>query len=222
MATKRSFKMKLSAKQLNEEEFIMTSGIVGIRKDGKIPVRTAKGLVLTVRAAGCLLEPEEGNTVLIAENSFGGGYILTVLERNNEKPAMLGMSGDITFKAGGNITISGENIAIAGEESMDITAPSFSLRSQEGSVETENMNLTGKHFSADLKSVKTILGSLESSVGRLVQRITRYYSRIDELADMRFKKLHCFVRDTLSMKGRDITVRAEKNINMDGKKINVG
>lgn len=214
--------MKLSAKQLNEEEFVMAAGIVGVGKDGKIPVRTAKGLVLAVRAAGCLLEPEEGDMVLVAENSSGGGYILTVLERNQEKPAVLKVSGDVAFKAGGNMTISGDNIAVAGEESVNITALSFTLRSHEGSVETENLNLTGKHLSADLKSVKTVLGSLESSVGRLVERITRYYARIDELADLRYKRLRCFVRDTLSMKGRDVTVRAEKNINMDGKKINVG
>jgi len=214
--------MKLSVKQIENEEFAMTAGIAGVRKDGKIPVRTAKGLVIAVRAAGCLLEPEEGDTVLLVENSSGGGYILTVLERDEQKTAVVDIPGSVAIKAGGNLTIAGEDVALTGREQVDIAAPVFNLRSRESSVETTNLNIKGKHLLADLKSAKTVLGSLESSVGRLVERITRYYARIDELADMRYKRLRCFVSETLFMKGRDVNVRAEGNINMDGKKINMG
>jgi len=214
--------MKLHTKLLNEEEFIMTSGIVGAVKDGKTHVRTAKGLVAAVRAAGCLLEPEEGDTVLLVENSYGGGYILTVLERDEKKTAVLGIPGTVAIKAGGSLTIAGEDVNLTGREQVDIIAPVFNLRSRESSMETVNLNIKGKHLSADLKSAKTVLGSLESSIGRLVERITRYYARIDELADMRYKRLRCFVRDTLFMKGHDVTVHAEGDINMDGKKINMG
>jgi hypothetical protein len=214
--------MKLPTKLLNEEEFVMTAGIVGTAKDGKTHVRTAKGLILAVRAAGCLLEPQEGDTVLLVENSYGGGYILTVLERDEKKTAVVDIPGTVAIKAGGGLTIAGEDVNLTGREQVYIATPVFNLRSRESSVETINLNIKGKHLLADLKSAKTVLGSLESSVGRLVERITRYYARIDELADMRYKRLRCFVSETLFMKGRDVNVRAEGHINMDGKKINMG
>jgi hypothetical protein len=214
--------MKLSMKLANKEEFVMTAGIAGVQKDGKIPVRTATGFVLAVRAAGCLLEPGEGDLVLLVQDYFGGGYILTVLERDPDKPAIVDTPGNMILKAGGSIDIAGEDVNLSGTEQLDLVAPILNLRTRDGRIESENLSITGKHLSADLISVKTVLGSLESSIGRLVERIGRYYARVEELADMKYKKLRCIVQDSMLMKGRDVTVRAEKNINMDGKKINVG
>lgn len=214
--------MKPSTRLSSKEELSLTAGIAGLRKDGKIHVRTATGLVPAVRAAGCMIEPEEGDTVLLVENEFGGGYILTVLERNHEKPAVVDIPGSMTIKAGGSINIEGGGVVIAGSEKTDIVSPLLSLRCSEGSIASDSLSIKGKRLSADMKSVKTSIGSLDSSIGRLVERIGRYYARIEELADMKYKRLRCIVQDAMLMKGRDVSVRAEKNITIDGKKVKVG
>ena len=46
-------------------------------------------LMRAERAAGCLLQPEQDDLVLISEDGFGHISILTVLERKAGQPAMV-------------------------------------------------------------------------------------------------------------------------------------
>jgi len=214
--------MKSLANLLDKDLFAMNAGIAGKERDGIYPVRTAGGLVQARRAAGCLLKPEKGDKVLLAEDELGSGYILTVLDRNEKKTAVFDVPGDVTLKAGGQATVVAREMLLAGKETVNVAAPTFSLRAKEGNLEINALSLIGKLVQVRVEKVKTALGALESSVGRVVERILRRYSRIEELADERYGRLRCLVRESLFMKGHSVSLKAEERMGIDGKKIDIG
>jgi len=214
--------MKSLAKALDKDHFTMNAGIAGKARDGLFSVRTAAGLVQARRAAGCLLAPAAGDKVLIAEDEAGSGYILTVLERSEESPAVLDLPGDITLKAPGKAVIAVGKLLLAGRETVEIAAPSFALQAKAGHLEIGALSLIGRLVQVQAEKAKTTLGALESSVGRVVERILRRYSRIEELADERYGRLRCLVRESLSMKGKQVSLKAEERMGIDGRKIDIG
>lgn len=214
--------MKSLAKALDRDNFSMSAGVAGKAREGIYPVRTASGLVQARRAAGCLLTPESGDRVLLAEDELGTGYILTVLERDEKRTAIIDVPGDVTLKAGGQATVVAGELLLAGKEAVNLAAPMFSLRAKAGNLEVGSLSFLGRQAQIRVEKVKTALGALDSSVGRVVERILRRYSRIEELADERYGRLRCLVRESLSMKGKSVSLKAEERMGIDGKKIDIG
>ncbi len=214
--------MKSAARALTSDLCTIITGKAGKEDQGIFTVVTPAGLIGAQRAAGCILRPEEGDLVLVAQGDSGGAYILSVLERAGNCAAILDVAGDMTVRSSGRTSVGGKDVAVEADEKAWISSPSFSLKTGEGNIEAGTLSLLGKAARVEVERVRTVLGSLDSSVGRVMENIRRRYSRIEEFADERYGRLRCLVRDALSLKGRSVKIDAKERVAIDGERIDIG
>ena len=144
-----------------------------IRRDGaEFLLLTCGSIALRGRkAAGCLLEPEENDTVLLARNLAAGNYILTVLERAGA-PGRVILEGDTTLSVNaGKLAINGDAVDIEGRESATLQAPEIAVKGLSANISVHALSAESASASisaARLSIVSTIFDTVSE---RLTQRL---------------------------------------------------
>ena len=153
------------------------------RDDGEFILLTPDTLALRgKKAAGCLLEPEVNDTVLIVRNAPEGVFILTVLERTGAASRIV-LNGDTTLCAnGGNLRLSGGTIELSGEKSATLEAPDIKLQGVRGDASFLNFSLTASVAEAKAGKLSLVASTIETVAERITQRVRdcfRWVSRMD-------------------------------------------
>lgn len=175
------------------------------------------------KAAGCLLEPEPGDTVLVSEDAPGQAFILAVLTRAGGGPARIARDLDLTL--GGTertVTLAGRELNLGASETLRLTAPEVSALAEAASLRVGTVGVVGATLSMAFETISAMAGSVEETVGRLVSRVRRVYRRVDEFERARVGRLRIDVAEGLDLTAEKARIRAKKNVDIDGKKINLG
>ncbi|MCM5680918.1 DUF3540 domain-containing protein [Schlegelella sp. S2-27] len=189
------------------QAIVQAMGEVERNREGHVAVSTGQGLLQARLAVSCLVQPECGDTVLVALRGRQA-FVLAVLERASDVPiamqlprsASLSVQGDLRLEATGTVSLHGEAVeAVA-----------------------QRISLVGKavHWLAD---------TLESTACRMKQ--------IAELWTVQTKSHHRHVEDMEMVRAGHIDMRAEQVMHLnaehtvmksrelvkiDGKQIQVG
>lgn len=161
-----------------------------------------------VQAAGCLLAPAIGDTVLV----FTGpdqAFVLSVLARDSEVTAELGVAGarDVSLKAPGRLSVS---------------APDVHLSSRRLNILAESVTQTGKQL------INNFSRSLETLVDKIVNArtiTTTAQSRSSSVKETETLKAGILVQniDSVATQNSDISmITAEEDVRLDAKRVSVG
>jgi len=179
-------------------------------------VRTETGLYPALRAAGCLLAPEDGDSVLVAIDGASRAYVLCVLERASDAPARVGIATGFTLDAeAGPLGLSGERVDIAAASLLSMTAATASLVAPDTRIDATRLSLFGETLS-------TVLGALEAKVGRVVERFRRVHRRVEESETAEIGRLRVTVKGNMHVQARDALLKTEEDLALDGKHIHLG
>jgi len=160
------------------------------------------------QATSCLLAPVIGDTVLVFQGPEQA-YLLSVLDRQAEVTAELGVSGtkDVTLKAQGHLALS---------------APDVQVSARRMTVLADTLMQTGK------KLVSNFSRTLETYVDKMVNArtiTTTAQSRSSAIKETETLKAGILVQniDSVATQNSEISmITAEEDVRLDGKRVSVG
>lgn len=215
--------MPQSAFQIDPAEFVHHAFMVKSKKEGHYMILGNIGLVKAARAAGCLLEPQPGDLVLAAVSTGSGAYITTVLERGAaSEEARLGLPAKTVVEAEQELTLRAHELSAVGRESASLEAPACSVTTVVGQARFERFSMIGIQVKAKLAELKSVIGSIDTTADRMVQRLSRSYRRIRDFEDNRIGRWRCLVDELFSVRSKESSLTAEKQVKIDADKISLG
>lgn len=186
---------------------VQAMGEVERNRDGHVVVSTGQGLLQARLAVSCLVQPECGDTVLVALRGRQA-YVLAVLERTGDAPvamqlprsASLAVQGDLRLQATGTVSLQGEAVeAVA-----------------------QRISLVGKavHWLAD---------TLESTANRIKQvadlwtvQAKSHHRHVEDMEMVRAGHIDMRAEQVMHLNAEHAVVKSRELVKIDGKQIQVG
>lgn len=196
-----------------------------VKLDGAaLVVRTDRGDYRARRAASCLLEPREGDFVLLASATDGRCYVMGVLEREPGAGGELSVDGDLSvaLRTGKLNVVARDGVSLASGKDVDVVAGGINVNAVEGNVVFQQLTYVGRLLQSEIEKVKTFAGSIDMVLDRLTQKVKRSYRVVEELDHKRAAHIDHTAEETMSLRAKNTLVTAERLVKVDGDQIHVG
>lgn len=224
-ATAAERPLSLVESLLSPPEVRQTYGAVEGRDGAAYLVRVGAELVSARRAKGCLLEPETGDTVLVARSEHHGSFVLSVLiGKEDGGESVLAVDGDLTLRSnGGRVEIvGGEGVSVTSGGEVAVNAPSVAARTMSAALFADTLSYFGRKVEAQVDTVRLLGQTLESVIDHVSSRVKHSFRTVDELERVKARELHVNVESTLNLHGKNTLLTAEKVVKLDGEQISIG
>jgi hypothetical protein len=181
--------------------------VVG-REGACLLLRTEGRIVAARRAYSCLVQPEEGDVVLVAAGGTAS-YVVAVLERPaNRAPMRLALPDGATVAAdGGRLNLSAETLV---------------MQADRGEVAVQALGVTAKRTDARLGRVGLVAEAIETIAQRVIGRFRRSYRFVEEAEQLRARDIDQRASGHLNLKGDTVTTQAGLVVKIDGAQIHMG
>lgn len=184
----------------------LVRGVVLPGETGQVRIALDGGDVATARrAAGCLLRPEAGDTVLLHVPEAGEAYVLSVLEKK-EGVSVLEAPGELRIES---------------SRRLDLAAPEIRLRGASGRFHFTGLDLLAGAMTAKVGRVAAVAAVVESRIGDLTQTVRQAVRQV-ETQVLRAGSIRTFIRDRLLVRAGRAAILADDEVTVDAKKIHLG
>ncbi|WPD21993.1 MAG: DUF3540 domain-containing protein [Candidatus Electrothrix scaldis] len=167
-------------------------------------------LIRAERAPSCLLQPEQNDLVLISEDTFGNVNILTILEREEKKAAMLSVAGDLSITAP-------QKLSLQGGQGINMLTKKISLTADQGKIKLNELAFAGELFTACGRQLHSLYQHVEIHAKGIIERANRLYRRIKN-EDSRLGRMQCRVQEDYNVQAKDGFFDADNLMDLKGKK----
>lgn len=175
--------------------------------DGAMLVRTPRGVVRAERAAGCLLKPRCGDTVLTAFLPDGEAWVTCVLTRaETETEAELALP---------------ERTALCARE-LSIEAEKAGVAARHISMESTILSLGGGLLLQGFAAVQTAARRVGERIARKEGRYGELSERTEGLDERSAGRMRVKSETSYRLRAENADVRAEAMLDLDGERIKVG
>ena len=193
------------------------------REDGCYLLETSDDQeVRAEKAAGCLLEPEVGDRVLLACDDTGECFIMGVLIKATGKAHILLPGTAIIASESGDITLEGRAVRLHASQEAVFEAPEMSFTGIKGTARFSVFSVIARTLGAHIEKTSAVLGVFDGVIGRLTERIGNSFRRIDHLEEVKAGRLRTIVRERFAVRAKQASIVVEEDVNIDGKKIHLG
>lgn len=181
--------------------------------------RVASGL-----AESCLLRPEVGDEVLLAETGDGRAFITAVLERTGDAARRLEVRGDAELRAAsGRLDVTArDGMALRTPGELNLTAAGLGITAAVGRVMVGNLTMAGKLARVAWDQVRLRAASADTSVDRLMARFKLRSTKVDGLDRQEAQMLQQEVRGVHTIQNDYTVMRSREDMRMDAKQIIMG
>ncbi len=193
-------------------------------RDG-LAVRTADGEERSAaRAVSCVVEPREGDRVMMASLHDGAAFVIAVLQRPGDPSAVWSGAGDVTVAAPqGRVAVAaahGVDVLTGGEVRID--ADSLGVVTRAADLAAEAVTFAGGVVASRLDHLKLSARTVDQVVGRLSQKLERAYRTVTELDQLRAENADWSLRGTLALHAANLVATAKTLVKIDGDQIHLG
>ncbi|BBU32785.1 hypothetical protein BTHE68_65190 (plasmid) [Burkholderia sp. THE68] len=184
---------------------------------GRAPLRA-------LRAESCLVEPECGDTVLVAAGGANAiSYVIAVLARAQRSGAALVLPGDVALHTdNGALRFEAASVDVNAEHSLKLHAPDITMTGERGELKFQRVEAAIQQLHAGFGTVSTVAQQVTSTVGRLIQRARDSVRWIDNDDETRAGRVRMQVEERLHVSARHATILAEGQVKIDADKIDLG
>jgi hypothetical protein len=184
-------------------------------------------------AMGNQLLPKVGDKVLVAGEDLSSGYIIghfPVTRAEDAPQQRFTLEQDeqsgktILSVPEGDLALCSEKGSIRLEAAKDIElcSPQFSLEAGKGQIKIADADYQGVRLGASIAQTKLFLGKLNTTIGRLIEKAKNVYRQVDNLNQLKAGRMRTLVKGSYHLKGESLNQKAEKDVRIDGNKINLG
>lgn len=199
-------------------------GTVARVDGGTVVVRSQDAELRCRRAVSCLVEPCEGDTVLVAGISTGETYVLAVLERPEGTPTTLSAPGEVTLRVpdGGLAVIARGVLSLLSSQRLTVATPSVEINARDATLSTGTATVHGAEVSVEAGRVRLLASTLESVVERVSEKVQRAFRTVAEIDHLRAGQVDYAAKHTMSLHAENAVVTAETLVKVDGEQIHMG
>lgn len=216
--------MNAAALELDESHVTQELGDV-VATDGGIRVATTGGTYDARRAVSCLVEPRDGDRVIVATSQSGAAWVLAVLERTStDAPTVLQHEGDLQLRVDdGKLSLTAtEGVDLVTPKTLKLLGQVVEMSARQGKAVIDELALFSESGHLDVKRVKGFFDLVDSVAERVSQRVKRSYRFVEELDVTRAKQVDVRAEDNVSVRGKNTLVSAELLVKMDAEQIHLG
>jgi F0F1-type ATP synthase epsilon subunit len=212
----------LAKKQVPEQAWGEVGTVTAIA-GAVITVRSGSCLRIARRAASCLLQPAEGDRVLLALTDQDETFVVAVLESAGSD-ATLSFDGDVRLqtKSGRLTMVARDGIDLVSGRTVRVAAEAVSVTSKRASMVTDALSVVGGVLDANLEKIKVVAKTTETVVDACIQRAKRAYRFVEELDRLRSAQVDYVAKGRMNLRGETTLVTAEALVKVDGSQIHVG
>lgn len=211
----------------------LVQGVVGAVEGRNIVVEFGGEFRACRRAAGCLLDPQEGDIVLVSLMSLLSffpaeeehSYVLTVLERAAEHdPVTLTLHDGALLKAeNGRISMQAiHGISLNTPGSVDLSGERIDLIAKEGRWLIGSLALYGTKFEAVWKECSKTVGYMQSYCTTWVQHLGDSFRHVRNLDETHAANVRTLASESLYAQGKFVNHTASEVVKIDGREVHLG
>jgi hypothetical protein len=202
------------------EEYGQVTG----RQADSYRVETDSDILEACRAVSCLIEPQEGDKVLVCSGVDDRAYVLAILERPGMGSYEMNVTGDLTIASlEGSVSLSAEDtLRLASARSVEMLSPHLKASFQLAEVVFNKLLYVGQTAQATLSRIKIVAQVVESVVDRLHQVLKNSYRTVEESEHLRAGSINYLARKLMALRGRYTVITANKDVKIDGRHIHMG
>jgi hypothetical protein len=217
--------MSVAARRINPTLITEESGSITHRKGEDLTVEIGSGVVVARRAFSCLVEPVEGDRVLVAVEASGRAYVLAVLARTAASAkTTLRVEGDLEIQAPlGSCSIAAqEGVRIASPGEVSLTSGELSVNTLRGKIVMEKLAFVGQWMQGEIGKLKVLAESVDSVVTRVSERVSRSYRTVDEIDQVKAHQIDYTAKEQIRMHAKNTIVTSDNLVKVDGDQIHFG
>lgn len=174
------------------------------------------------RAAGCLLQPQAEDMVLLLVDKAGDEhYLLNVLERESRDRA-LDFPGDVRIVAEkGSLRLQAETLDMEGAKEARLSSRELSLSAACGRMRFVRLDLLAESLHAGVRRIKAAGERIQLLAAHMVSRVGRVI-RSTGFELHRAERLRTEVEKSCVIKAGRASILARDDVTVDADKINIG
>ncbi|HHJ17840.1 MAG TPA: DUF3540 domain-containing protein [Gammaproteobacteria bacterium] len=144
--------------------------------------------------------------------------------------------GDIRFSAGGRIQLESRCVEMLaggtagtqesrlslGQFRTELHSASLDIKSARSRLELDEVDYVGKQLSSRVSRGKLHWGRLETLVDTLIQKARTSFTSVEELSQTRAGRMRMLVAGAFRLKAQRAKLKTDKNVDIDGERINLG
>ncbi len=182
-------------------------------------------VVETKRAVSCLVQPEEGDRVLVSIFTPGGeAFMIAVLERPESSAVVLQAEGELKLSAPKG------RIGFSSAHGMDFTTPKdltmtterMEISAKKANVFFGGLSYLGHQVLAQLEKSRFVSGLLESIVDHIYQKTRTSHRIVDDMEQLHAGQIDYQAGKNMSLRGKNTLLTAEELVKLDGGQIHLG
>lgn len=173
-------------------------------------------------AAGCLLRPEPGDTVLLLVPPSGPCFVLCVLERADDRGCLRLPGGAELRGEPQALSVHAARLRFVGDEAL-------SLRSAGVDVQAGSCRMSSSVLQLRAGRVQALLGSLHARgreyltrVGRSLAEFGDSVRRVRGMDEIHVTQQRLRVERRLHIQSRDTSILAQNHVRVDARQIDLG
>ena len=173
--------------------------------------------------------PQVDDKVLVAGENLQSGFIIGlfpskagsrhyVIEQDAEggEVTLTVPQGDLNFRSDKG------SINILAAKGVSINSGEFSLDSAKGNIKITEAIYQGMKLGATVERTKMLLGKVTTTAGRIIEKAKNVYRQVDNLNQIKAGRMKTVIKSSYHLKSERIVEKAEKEVSIDGEKINLG
>lgn len=200
-----------------------TALVVREHPEGGFELDEGRRRIVARRAASCLLAPAAGDRVWVVGDAASGFYVIAVLERGEQAPAVVALPGDATIRAEGTLTMAGgRGLQVTTPHGLGVSAGELDVQANKGTAVVEELSLIARSVFASLTRVTRVGKVLELFVDRFVQRSTHSVRSIEGLDRTQAQSIDYRADGDAHIQATHALVNGKNLVKMDGGQIHLG
>jgi hypothetical protein len=181
-------------------------------------------------AMGNMPLPQVGDNVLVAGEDLQSSFIIGHFPAQPTRHQRFSVEQDkesgktILCVPEGDLDLRSEqgSIRLQAAKNIELNSPQFTLQSAKAELNMAETQYQGLRLSASIAHSKLFLGKLNTTVGRLIEKAKNVYRQVDNLNQLKAGRMRSLVKGSYHLKSESINQKAEKEVRIDGDKINLG
>lgn len=186
-------------------------------------VTTAMGAIHAIKAASCLLTPQKGDEVIIAELEFSSAVIIAIVKQANDKQQSYQLSPEV------HLTTHEGKLAVVSKQFNCIASEAANIYSQNLTINAETATASYSNYNFNSQFCTQTIGQHESTIASMTQTVDSYnftakhaFEKISELHHQVLGQLHMLIDKNYRVDCESADFFAENDIKMDADQIHMG
>jgi hypothetical protein len=206
------------SKILDKEQAITGQWLVGhvVQIDSQPTSVTSGGLtVLAHRAAGCLIEPQNGDVVACIRVAPAEVWIISVLSRESSSATVLSFEGNAELRVNkGELFLKAESLNLAAEE--------MTVRANQANIAMQSTNLVSNDLRITSTSVKMVTSLFSSVAQRMTQFCKSYLRTTDGMDKVTANHVEVQAKQIMRLDAEHALVTGKQLVKARGAQIHFG